>query len=201
MGLSFSLRHFLGKSILLKFYFAYIQPIIQHGVFVYGCTSTSKLAGIKSLQKKYKVHLYELLKIVLKAKNGCSRVVADFYEDATLCGPITRSQTKDLVSIPANARKFPLKFESAKLYKYLRKAAVLPSGITLNAPQISVVAHVIKDTSMLHDNALKIELFYQCTTYRSLFLHFHMVPDFNTSHECRVRPASPLADVMQASDV
>ena len=46
------MRNFTPRSVLLKYYNYNIQPIIQYGLLVYGCTSINALNPIHMLQKK-----------------------------------------------------------------------------------------------------------------------------------------------------
>ncbi len=94
-GVIAKLRHFAPRSKLLNYYKTNIQSILQYGILVYGCTSYSNLLPLFALQKKilklfhfrklsdsssdiflkhhilnvYQLHIYELVKFVLKSVN------------------------------------------------------------------------------------------------------------------------------------
>ena len=88
-------RLYLKRSQLLVYYRTHVKPIVQYGVLVYGCTAFSNLQPISRLQKRiirniyhlpeytnvdqlmsengldtvYKLHVYELLKLIPKSKD------------------------------------------------------------------------------------------------------------------------------------
>ena len=53
VGLPYSMRKFLNKQDLLKFYNVYIKPKMQYEILVYGFTSKSELNVLKRLQNKF----------------------------------------------------------------------------------------------------------------------------------------------------
>ena len=87
------MRHFVHRSQLIRYYSSNVIPIIQYGVLVYGCRGYTSLLPLFMLQKKvlnfisfqrksdscsdlfpkhrflsvYELHIYELLKFVLKS--------------------------------------------------------------------------------------------------------------------------------------
>ena len=95
-GIISKLRHFAPRYQLIECYKSIICPIIQYGILVYGCSSFTSLAPIHLLQKKilkliyfksrfdqsedlfcankiltvFELHVYELLKFVLKSINS-----------------------------------------------------------------------------------------------------------------------------------
>ena len=89
------LRHFVPRYQLIEYYRNVVCPIIPYGILVYGCCSFSSLSPIYQLQRKiitviyfrkrhddiedlftankiltvFELHIYELLKFVLKSSN------------------------------------------------------------------------------------------------------------------------------------
>ena len=51
-GVISKMRHYVPRSILLKYYMSNIKPIIQYGMLVYGSTSFSFLNPILNMQRK-----------------------------------------------------------------------------------------------------------------------------------------------------
>ena len=126
-GLVSKLRHFVPRAQLIDYYKTCINPIIQYGVLVYACCSYTSLLPIFTLQKKilkfiyfrrksdtcedifvnhsilsaYELHLYELLKFVLRALNGlhsesfCNDMFSYNYSKVT-----TRLSKSNLIAQP-----------------------------------------------------------------------------------------------------
>ena len=53
VGLNYSMRKFLNKQNLLKFYNVQIKTKMQNGILVRGCTSNSELNVLKRLQNRF----------------------------------------------------------------------------------------------------------------------------------------------------
>ena len=92
------MRHYVTRSVFLKFYFCNVKPIVQYGILVYGCTSFTVLEPILAMQRKIlqliyfkskhesvskvfedlkilavqELYVYELIKFVCKSVNNLS---------------------------------------------------------------------------------------------------------------------------------
>ena len=102
------MRHYVPRSVLLKYYFCNVKPIVQYGILVYGCTSFTVLEPIPAMQRKilrliyfkskhesvskvfedmkiltvHELYVYELIKLVSKSVNNLSTTAffKNFYE-------------------------------------------------------------------------------------------------------------------------
>ena len=182
VGLVSRLRYFLPKHVLLKFYDYYIKPKIQYGCLVYGYSSKVKLNRIKFLRKKFlrlinfkrkfdsaedlfcqegvldvvKLHIYDLLKFVLRSKNGfCPYIFKDYFNCCSISRNTRASAAGVLKSFRAknSLQKNSLKCRGGKLYNVL-----LSFGLNVDKPmttsQIDVFVHNFKDKILLFDTQL-----------------------------------------------
>ena len=122
------LCHFTPRTLLLRYYRSNSNPVLQYGVLIYGCCSYSSLTPLFLLQKRilkfiyfrkrtdssedifadnkilsvYELHIFELLKFVLKSSNN-------FHSDEFLNSIITyqnsfsatRSSCLSLFKVPS----------------------------------------------------------------------------------------------------
>ena len=161
-GLLYRLRSQLRIPHLLLFYAAYIQPIIQYGILVYGCTSKSSLDVIYRAQKRiirvifrlhrynsvtgyfekhkiltvFQLHSYEIFKCLVKAKNGQHSVdlISNIFSRNSLS-----------VSLRSSAAGFlrPVRYTSAyKKNSIERRLVSLNNFLTTNG-----LAHTLDGTS------------------------------------------------------
>ena len=150
---------FISNKILIDYYRSNVNPIIQHGILVYGCCSYSSLLPIYILQKKilkfiyfrkrsdssrdifmsnklltvFEFHIYELLKFVLKSlkKMHSETYLNELfeYEHSTRN---TRRSNKNYLKIPSFKTQFErssISYRCAKLFNTLRKNEVLAPNI------------------------------------------------------------------------
>ena len=75
-GVISKMRHYVPKSILLKFYQSNIKPVIQYGILVYGGTSFSNLNQILILQRKIVRMIY--------FKNKCDSITEALIDNEIL---------------------------------------------------------------------------------------------------------------------
>ena len=187
IGLTFRLRYYLSTEILVRFYNAYIKPIIQYGILIYGCANKTELNKIKVLQNKflraisfkrktdsvdslyikYKIldvfnlHIYDLLKFVLRSINGLNSPVFHDYFKIKQPTRNTRAASKVMLHtgvIKNKADKKSLKYRGAKLFNALSNSNLLPSN-TLDEKSIQKFVHEFKDSYLLFDNQLRLSLF------------------------------------------
>ena len=59
-GVISKMTHYVPRSVLLKYDFCKVKPIVQYGILVHGCTSFTVLESILSMQRK-------TLRLILKA--------------------------------------------------------------------------------------------------------------------------------------
>ena len=159
-GIMAKLRHFAPppRSNLIEYYKTNVNSIIQYGVLIFGCTSYSMLEPIFRLQKKilkliyfrkfsdsssdlfvkhkilnvYQLHIYELLKFVLKSlcKLHQEPQLNDMFTFVER--RITRSSAKPLLNEPICRRqieKRSIKARASKLFNALSNADVFPENI------------------------------------------------------------------------
>ena len=58
-GIICKLRHYVPRKQLIDYYRSNVNPIIQYGIFVYGCCSYSSLLNLHSAEKNLKIHLLQ----------------------------------------------------------------------------------------------------------------------------------------------
>ncbi len=130
-GIVSKLRHFVPKSVWLKYYSSNIKPIIQCGILVYGCVSFSALQAILSQQKKilrrilflrnretvtynfetfgiltvHELYVYELLKFVLRSLNNMhsDNGLNDLFSFETP-SRVTRRSQKRFLKVPSSKK-------------------------------------------------------------------------------------------------
>ena len=187
IGLTFRLRYYLSTEILVRFYNAYIKPIIQYGILIYGCANKTELNKIKVLQNKflraisfkrktdsvdslyikYKIldvfnlHIYDLLKFVLRSINGLNSPVFHDYFKIKQPTRNTRAASKVQLHtgvIKNKTDKKSLKYRGAKLFNALSNSNLLPSN-TLDEKSIKKFVHEFKDSYLLFDNQLRLAVF------------------------------------------
>ena len=187
IGLTFRLRHFLSTETLVRFYNVYIKPRIQYGILIYGCANKTDLNKIKILQNKflraisfkrstesvdslyikYKIldifnlHIYDLLKFVLRSINCPNSPVFNDYFKIKQPTKNTRAATKVWLNTGAIKNKMDkksLKYRGAKLFNALSNIKLLPST-TLDEKSIQKFVHEFKDSYLLFDNQLKHTVF------------------------------------------
>ena len=66
-GVISKMRHYVPRSVLLKYYFSNVKPIVQCGILVYGCTSFIVVEPVLSIQRRI------LRLIYFKSKPECAR--------------------------------------------------------------------------------------------------------------------------------
>ena len=184
-GLVSKLRHFVPRAQLIDYCKTCINPIIQYGVLVYACCSYTSLLPIFTLQKKilkfiyfrrksdtcedifvnnsilsvYELHLYELLKFVLRALNGlhsesfCNDMFSYNYSKVT-----TRLSKSNLIAQPKCRNKlerFSIKLRASKLYNKLKTIGIIPSDLDLNSVQkVTDFCHHLKNSYLVCNNEL-----------------------------------------------
>ena len=107
-GILAKLRHYVPRNQLISYYNSNVTPLIQYGALVYGCRTYSALLPIDLFQKKilkvvyfrkegdhcddifiYELHIYELIKFVLKSISGLTRNLS-----AIICFNLNRTTGK-----------------------------------------------------------------------------------------------------------
>ena len=181
-GIISKLRHYSPRNQLIDYYKTNVSSIIQYGILVYGCSSYSNLLPIYNLLKKilrliyfrkksdsandifvknnllniYQLHIYELLKLVLKSLSGLHR--ESYLNSLFSFSPSrpTRSASKTLLMEPSCKRmieKRSVKFRASKLFNTLSKADVLPYNIIgSNEKVIKSFYHKFKDTFLVNND-------------------------------------------------
>ena len=184
-GIVSKMRHFVPRLQLISYYSSNVIPIIQYGVLVYGCCSYSSLLPLFMLQKKvlkfisfrrksdscsdmflkhgflsvYELHIYELLKFVLKS-------ICNFYSE-NYCNEMfqfnkkrrnTRQSELRLLNIPCCKRKlekFSIKYRAAKLYNKLRELNLLPGNVEKSTrDELKNIYHKLKDSYLINNQEL-----------------------------------------------
>ena len=164
-------RNFLTRSQLLSYYKTHVNPIVQYGVLIYGCTSYSNLDPVLKIQKRivrsicflpkyasvhqfmvenelptvYEFHIYELLKTII----GCVRSehvhdTKDCYLKFSDVGFGLRSITRREVHVPfAKTKKLnhSLCKRVPELYNKLVKVSMLPDCNLIRSMSDEVVRH------------------------------------------------------------
>ena len=164
-------RNFLTRSQLLSYYKTHVNPIVQYGVLIYGCTSYSNLDPVLKIQKRivrsicflpkyasvhqfmvenelptvYELHVYELLKTII----GCVR--SEHVHDEKECylqfidvGIGLRSVTRREVFVPFGKTKklnHSLCKRVPELYNKLVKVSMLPDCTLIRSMSDEVVKH------------------------------------------------------------
>ena len=168
------LRHYVPRAQLINYYRSNIEPIIQYGVLVYGCANMRNLMPILISQKKilkfihfrcrcddiflknnllivFELHIYELLKFVLKSvkrmhSHGYLNEMYRFKEG----GRETRLSEVGLLYMPSCKRKqqrSSINYRAAKLFNILKSCVAIPPDITcLPFSKISSIYHSLKTT-------------------------------------------------------
>ena len=183
-GIISKLRHYAPRNKLID-YKTNISSIIQYSILAYGCSSYSNLLPIYNLQKKilkliyfrkksdstndsivknnllniYQLHIYELLKVVMKSMSGLHR--ESYLNSLFSFSPLrpTRSASKTLLMEPSCRRmieKRSVKFRASKLFNAsLSKADVLSYNIIgSNEEDIKSFYHKFKDTFLVNNGDL-----------------------------------------------
>ena len=184
-GIVFKMRHFVPRLQLISYYSSNVIPIIQYGVLVYGCCSYSSLLPLFMLQKKvlkfisfrrqsdscsdlflkhgflsvYELHIYELLKFVLKSicnfhsENYCNEMFQFSKKRRN-----TRQSELRLLNIPCCKRKlekFSIKYRAAKLYNKLRELNLLPGNVEKSTrDELKNIYHKLKDSYLINNQEL-----------------------------------------------
>ena len=163
--------------------------MFQYGILVYGCCSFSSLSAVLALQKKnlkfiffrircdsstdlfvnnriltvYELHLYELLKFVLRSRWGLHSESylneMSVYEKPN----ITRHSNTGFLKVPSYRKKIErnsVKCRAINLYNLLVDSTVFPSDIRLyNASNILNFYQKMKN-SCLVDNPALVQLIF-----------------------------------------
>ena len=182
------LRHYVPKHQLIAYYRSNINPIIQHGILVYGCCSYTSLEPIYVLQKKilkfmyfrksrdscniffenniltvYELHIYELLKFVLKSIIGAH--VQDYLNNMFTfkLSRQTRLSKFECLDEPLLKRKierYSIQYRATKLYNTLKTNSILPDDVqNLKLSQISKIFHDVKFLYILQNYTLVKHIF------------------------------------------
>ena len=183
------LRHYVPKNQLLAYYRSNINPIIQYGVLVYGCCSYTSLVPIYVMQKKilkfmffrksrdscndiffenniltvYELHLYELLKFVLKSIIGAH--VQDYLNNMftfkdTRQTRLSKFQCLDEPLLKRKIERYSIKYRATKLYNILKTNSILPDDVqNLKLSQVSKIFHDVKFLYILQNYTLVKHIF------------------------------------------
>ena len=158
-GILAKLRHYVPRNQVFSYYNSNVTPLNQYGALVYGCCTYSALLPIYLLQKKYlkviyfrkkgdhcddifmrhslltiyELHIYELIKFVLKSINGlhqqyfCNNLFQFKSNDRK-----TRSGMVNLPKEPFCKKKLErnsICFRGAKLYNKLKIMQIFPVSL------------------------------------------------------------------------
>ena len=157
-----------------------MTPLIQYGALVYGCCIYSALRPIYLLQKKnlkviyfrkkgdhcddifmrhslltiYELHIYELIKFVLKSINGlhqqyfCNNLFQFKSNDRK-----TRSGILNLLKEPFCKKKLErnsIRFRGAKLYNKLKIMQIIPANLENGSPaEVTNFCHKLKNSYLV----------------------------------------------------
>ena len=185
-GIVSKMKHFVPRLQLISYYSSNVIPIFQYGVLVYGCCSYSSLLPLFMLQKKvlkfisfrrksdscsdlflkhgflsvYELHIYELLKFVLKSicnfhsENYCN----EMFQFSKKKRRNTRQSELRLLNIPCCKRKlekFSIKYRAAKLYNKLRELNLLPGNVEKSTrDELKNIYHKLKDSYLINNQEL-----------------------------------------------
>ena len=183
VGLTYSMRKFLNKQNLLKFYNVYIKPKMQYGILVYGCTSKSELNVLKRLQNKFlrsicflrkfdrvdhlfelhrilpihKLYIYDLLKFALRSYNN---LLDDEFLNNLIChrqySRNLRSSSVHIISTPkvkGQLSKLSIAYRGAKLLNSIHQLGLYDLNFSCNN-QIQHFVHYFRDNVLLYDNEI-----------------------------------------------
>ena len=188
-GIVTKLRHYVPRRKLTEYYKSNIKSILQYGFLVYGCCILSSLTPLLLLQKKilkfihfrrrsdhcndlflshqlltiHELHVYELLKVVLRSvtdqhsKDSLNTMFA--FESATN----TRQSSMQLIKQPfprKRIERYSVRNRSIKLYNILRRANVNPENIqTRSVSQIRKFYPEVKVNFILDNQTLIKQVF------------------------------------------
>ena len=171
------LRHFFPRYQLIEYYRNVVCRIIQYGVLVYGCCSFSSLSPIHQLQKKiikviyfrkrhddsedlftankiltvFELHIYELLKFVLKSLNHMHS--EDYLNTIFQFESCTHSTTRAdfmLLKVPLCQTKIKqnlISHRDSKLINMLKIQFLKPDYVgNATIKQVSDIYHNLKDS-------------------------------------------------------
>ena len=143
------MRHYVPRSVLLKYCFCNVKRIVQDGILVYGCTSFIALEPIIAMQRKilrliyfkskheivskvfedvkiltvHELYVYELIKFVCKSVNNLSTTALfkSFYElnSGQKCTRSSRLLTFTVSSKRSTFHSFSLKHRGSKFLNFL----------------------------------------------------------------------------------
>ena len=183
VGFTYSMRKFLNKQDLLKFYNVYIKPKMQYGILVYGCTSKSELIVLKRLQNKFirsiciqrkfgrvdhlfelhiilpihKLHIYDLLKFALRLYNN---LLDDEYLNNLICHRQysrnlrpSRVHKKSTPKVKGQLSKLSIAYRGAKLLNSIHQLGLYDLNFSCNN-QIQHFVHYVGDNVLLYDNEI-----------------------------------------------
>ena len=190
-GIISKLRHFAPRYQLIEYYKSIICPIIQYGILVYGCSSFTSLAPIHLLQKKilkliyfksrfdqsedlfcankiltvFELHVYELLKFVLKSINSFH---AEDYLNSMFQFErhflTTRRAKHMLLKVPLCRSKLEqnsISRRASTLFNVLKIQGLLPDSIGSSTySQISMTYHNLKESYILGNEELIRKVFF-----------------------------------------
>ena len=183
-GILAKLRHYVPREQLIRYYKTNIAPILQYGALVYCCCSFSNLNPLYILQKKalktiyfrkrhescedifskhellsiYELHIYELLKFVLKAINN--------LHSQTYCNnlytkkshQVTRKGGLMLLKEPLCKQR--IKYHSiasrgARLYNKLKSIGIIsPELDNATSEEVTNFCHKLKSSYLVNNNEL-----------------------------------------------
>ena len=187
-GIISKLRHYVPRNLLIRYYKSNINPIVQYGILVYGCSKMSNLEKIHRLQKKilkfiyfrrrldhsedifvkhkiltvYELHIYELLKFVLRSIHGLH---SENFLNNMFCfnkKKPTRSDSLNLLHEPLCKKKIErlsIKYRATKLFNCLAKQKLLDNVEKLNSKELSNFYHKLKDFYILNNGELVKHIF------------------------------------------
>ena len=79
-GIISKIRHYLPRKTVLLYYKQYVQPVIQYGLLIYGCTSESRLKPILVQQKKIVRLIYFLSRYDSSTRHFATLEMCNVYE-------------------------------------------------------------------------------------------------------------------------
>ena len=187
-GIISKLRHFVPKFELMNYYKTNVVPIIEYGILVFGCCSYKAQEPIFIMQKKilkliyfrkrsdscddiflknecltvYKLHIYELLKFVLRSIFKIHPIdsLNKFFVFSSQ--KVRRSSKIQLLQEPLcklQIERYSIKYHATKLYN-LRINQILPDDMMeWTFSKVSKFYHSIKTSYILQNPELVRHIF------------------------------------------
>ncbi len=179
-GIISKLRHYVPRSVLLKYYVSNVQPIIQYGLLVYGCCPFSNLYKVLIWQKRimktfyfrrrdsstddvfesykvlsvYELHIYELLNFfTLNEQPTFWRSFEQQVWDSPLRS--TRSSSFNLLKQKLCREKIEensVYYRCTKLFNVLISANLLPPNVwSLSTNQVANFVHKFSNCYLVNN--------------------------------------------------